>query len=103
MSLTSVDLPEPDTPVTATKRPERERHVDVAQVVLPGADDGELARPGSRGRRTAGTGIYRRPERYCPVSESRCSSSSLTVPECDHLAAVLAGARADVDDPVGRA
>ena len=44
MSLTSVDLPEPDTPVTATKHTEREGDVDVAQIVLAGALDHVRAR-----------------------------------------------------------
>ena len=30
MAFTSVDLPEPETPVTAVKHAERERDVDVA-------------------------------------------------------------------------
>ncbi len=37
-----------------------------------------------------------------PVSESGCSSRPLTEPGVHDVAAVLAGARADVDDPVGR-
>jgi hypothetical protein len=51
MSLTSVDLPEPETPVTATKQPSGNDDVDVLQVVLAGADDGQLA-TGRSGRRT---------------------------------------------------
>ena len=62
MSLTSVDLPEPETPVTATKQPSGKRDVDVLEVVLAGAVDGQLAaRVG--GRRMAGTGIDLRPDR----------------------------------------
>jgi hypothetical protein len=45
MSLTSVDLPEPDTPVTATKQPERELDVDVLEVVLAGARRRASSRP----------------------------------------------------------
>ena len=48
MSLTSVDLPEPDTPVTATNSPSGNADVDVLQVVLVGAVDGELAALGAR-------------------------------------------------------
>ena len=62
MSLTSVDLPEPDTPVTDVSTPERERHVDAAQVVFAGADDGELP-PRSTGRRIAGISMLCRPDR----------------------------------------
>ena len=43
MSLTSVDLPEPLTPVTAVKHAERDRDVDVLQVVRARAADDELA------------------------------------------------------------
>ena len=43
MSLTSVDLPEPETPVTATNSPSGNDDVDVLQVVLAGAVDGQLA------------------------------------------------------------
>ena len=49
----------------------------------------------------SGTGIDRLPDRYWPVSDCRLRSSPLTVPGVDDLAAVLAGARADVDDVVG--
>ena len=37
--MTSVLLPLPDTPVTATNVPSGTRRFDVLQVVLPGADD----------------------------------------------------------------
>ena len=43
MSLTSVDLPEPETPVTDGKHAQRERHVDLAQVVFAGTDHRQLA------------------------------------------------------------
>ena len=43
MSSTSVDLPDPETPVTATKQPERELDVDLLQVVLAGALDADEA------------------------------------------------------------
>ena len=43
ISLTSDDLPEPETPVTQ-RRPERDRDVDVLEVVLGGAAD--VARTG---------------------------------------------------------
>ncbi len=39
MSLISVDLPEPDTPVTDDQAAERDVDVDAAQVVLAGPDD----------------------------------------------------------------
>ena len=101
MSLTSVDLPEPETPVTATNSPSGKRHVDVAQVVLAGPDDRELP---ARGPRAADVGQRDRlaaGEVLPGHASPRASSRSSTVPECDDLAAVLAGARADVDHPVG--
>ena len=62
MSLTRVDLPEPDTPVTATNAPEREGDVDAGQVVLARPAHHELRRP-SPARRLSGTGIDRSPAR----------------------------------------
>ena len=54
MSFTSVDLPDPETPVTGDHAPEGELDVDVLQVVLPGTLHGEpsplrlpAARPGT--------------------------------------------------------
>ena len=44
ISLTSVDLPEPDTPVTQREHAERDAHVDVLEVVLRGALDLDVAR-----------------------------------------------------------
>jgi hypothetical protein len=54
-------LPEPDTPVTATKQPSGNATVDVAQVVLARAVHRDHAV--ARLRRMSGTGIERRPER----------------------------------------
>ena len=45
------------------EQPEREGHVDVAQVVLAGVDRRSARGPVVRGRRIGGTGISRRPER----------------------------------------
>ena len=42
MSLTSVDLPEPDTPGHRREHAQRERHVDLAQVVFARTDHGQL-------------------------------------------------------------
>ena len=39
MSLTSVDFPEPETPVTTVNKPERERDVEILQVVGVRAED----------------------------------------------------------------
>ena len=41
MSLTSVDLPDPETPVTATRQPSGNETSMSLQVVLAGAADGD--------------------------------------------------------------
>ena len=68
----SVDLPDPDTPVTATNKPERDVDVDVPQVVLARAFDANRSRCGSAfRRRSVGIGIDSSPRRYLPGD--RCS------------------------------
>ena len=62
MSLTSVDLPDPDTPVTATNRPSGNATSTSAQVVRARAVTTTCG-PWSRCRRLAGTGIDFRPAR----------------------------------------
>ena len=52
-------------------------------------------------RRSAGTGMDRLPDRYWPVIDALVRSSPCTRAGVDDLAAVLAGAGADVDDVVG--
>ena len=101
MSLTSVDLPEPETPVTATRSPSGKRHRHLVEVVLAWRRRRSTSRPFSCGRRTAGVGISRRPDRYSPVSESGWVEQVLDRAGVHDLAAVLARAGADVDDPVG--
>ena len=68
VSLTRVDLPEPETPVTQQKTPSGNRDVDVLEVVLAGAADRQRRRVGRR--RCAGTSMRFLPERYWPVSEA---------------------------------
>src|ERR671921_787157 len=66
MSLTRLDLPEPETPVTATSRPSGK----VTSTPLRLCSRAPLttsSRPGVGWRRTCGTAISLRPERYCPV------------------------------------
>ena len=83
------------------EQPERERHVDVLQVVLLGAAHDELAArragPAYVGHRDLTCGR----RGTCRSSESGWSSRSCDGAGDHDLAAVLAGARADVDDPVG--
>ena len=62
MSLTSVDLPEPETPVTATKQPSG-KLTSMSLRLFSRAPWTVSSRPGVGGRRTAGTGIDLRPER----------------------------------------
>ena len=102
IELISVDLPEPDTPVTATKSPRGMSTRDVLQVVGPRALDGQLlavARAPGRGRRRWSFS----PDRYWPVIDSVFSSRVLVGARVHDLAAELAGPRADVDDEVGEA
>ena len=100
-SLTSVDLPEPDTPVTATNRPTGISTSMFLQVVLPRAADAQHLV--ARRRAAPGTGIRRRPDRYAPVTDAAIARDLGRRALGDDLAAVLAGARAHVDHPVGRA
>ena len=87
--MTSVDLPLPDTPVTAVNVPERHREVDVAQVVLAGAlDDERLAAalaPLRRDRHGSLAAQVRAGDR------ARLGQERLQRPVGDDLAAVLAG------------
>ena len=102
MSLTRVDLPEPETPVTAQKTPSG-KLTSTLRRLCSLAPCTVSSRPLVRGRRISGTGISRRPERYWPVIESRVLVEVLDRAAVDDLATVLAGAGADVDDPVGGA
>src|SRR5215213_9680103 len=77
MSLTSVDLPEPLTPVTATKSPSGKETSTLCRLCCL-APTTFNSRPGVRG-----------------------AEQLLDGPGVDDLTAVLAGSRADVDRPVG--
>ena len=98
--MTSVDLPEPETPVTQVKAPTREADVDAAQVVHAGAAHRE---PLERQAALAGQGDAAAPGEV--VAGERAGSAMICVRRAlgDHAAAVLAGAGAHVDDVVGRA
>ena len=100
MSLTSVDLPDPDTPVTAISVPSGNFTVRLLQVVLPGADHGQhpvlVDRPADqRNRDLQPAGDVGAGDRLGGRLQVRHR------PGDDHLAAVLARTRADVDHPVG--
>ena len=102
MSRTSVDLPEPDTPVTATKLPSGIVDVEVVEVVLAGALDHELLAGRAAGA-TAGTGIVLRADEVLPGDRLLDLGDARHRAAVDDRAAVLAGAGADVDDPVALA
>ena len=71
VSFTSVDLPEPDTPVTQVNRPSGNSAFTFLRL-LPRAPFTWMTRFGSRGVRSAGRAIFLRPDRYLPVSEFAC-------------------------------
>src|SRR6266487_1835438 len=75
MSLTSVDLPEPDTPVTATRQPSGNA-TSTPRRLCSLAPLTATSRLELRCRRLAGSGIDSRPDRYAPVSESGLASRS---------------------------
>ena len=80
MSLTSVDFPDPDTPVTATRQPSGNA-TSMFFRLCSRAPTTVSIRFGSTGRRVAGTGIDRRPEMNAPVADSGEAASSSTVPD----------------------
>ncbi len=79
VSLMSVDLPEPDTPVTQVMRPSGSFTVMFLRL-LPRAPRMMSQSWSSAGRRRPGSAICRRPERYWPVSEARVDMISCGVP-----------------------
>src|SRR3712207_8304242 len=81
MSLTSVDLPEPLTPVTAMNCPSGKPTVRLRRLCSR-APCTTSSRPGVCGRRVAGVGIDLRPDRYAPVGDSGLASRPSTEPLC---------------------
>jgi hypothetical protein len=101
--LISVDLPEPETPVTQVSRPIGISRSTLLQVVAARALDlQQVVSPGSRGVRLAGTAIFTRPDRYLPVSESGWAMTSGRALG-DDLSAMHPGTRADIHHVVGHA
>ena len=98
--MTSVDLPEPDTPVTAVKTPSGILTVDVLEVVLRRALDLHVA-----GRLAAllRDSIRARARQELPGRRVRDLHDLVGRALRDDVAAVLAGARPHVDQVVGRA
>ena len=100
MWFTSVDLPEPDTPVTAISVPSG-NDTSIPCRLFSRAPTTVTCRYLSIGRRTCGIGMLRRPDRYAPVTDSADASRPVEVAGVHDATAVLPRARTDVDDPVG--
>ena len=100
VSMISVDLPEPETPVTQVRRPIGISAVTFCRLFSV-APTMRIALPFCGARRLVGSGICRAPERYCPVRLVGVGEDVVGRALGDHLAAVDAGAGADVDDVVG--
>ena len=66
VSMVSVDLPEPETPVTQVRRPMGISAVTFCRLFSV-APTMRIVLPFSGARRLVGSGICRVPERYCPV------------------------------------
>ena len=79
MSRTSVDLPDPDTPVTATKQPSG-IFTSMSRRLCSRAPL-TVTNPAPGRRRTVGTGTDFLPDRYCPVIDSLTLRMPLTGPE----------------------
>ena len=99
MSIKSVDLPPPDTPVTAVNRPSGISAVTFFRL-WPRAPTIFSTRDGFFTRRS-GIGISRTPLRYSPVSESGVGHDVGGRALGDDASAVHAGAGADVDHVIG--
>ena len=77
--LISVDLPEPDTPVTQVIRPTGISRLTLCKL-LPQAPLRRSHLSFCGGLRLAGMGILTLPERYLPVSEAGLFMTSSAVP-----------------------
>ena len=80
VSTMSVDLPEPDTPVTQVNSAERQRDRDVAQVVAVRAEDRISRARRCAVRSRAGSAMRSRPARYARSSRPGSASISAGVP-----------------------
>ena len=79
ISFTRVDLPDPETPVTATKQPSG-NSTSMSWRLFSRAPLSSSRSP-SAGRRTCGTRISFPPERYCPVRERSSARRPSRSPE----------------------
>ena len=99
-SCTSVDLPDPLTPVTHGQRVQRDRDVDVLEVVLASRRSAGSSVRVPR-RRVVGTGIASSLRRYFDVSDRGSSIRPSSVARKHDAAALLARAEPEVDDVIG--
>ena len=100
ISFTSVDLPEPETPVTQTSLPTGNSTSIPFRLCIAAPRTVKWPRSSSR---RGGTAIWRAPERNWPVTDSCVRHHVLRLSLGDDVAAVLARARPHVDEPVGGA
>ena len=100
MSLTSVLLPEPQTPVTTVMTPSGKRAVMFCRLCSRAPFDGDPF-AGERARRQRGAGCRCRRERYWPVSDAGHAMMCCGRAFGDDVAAEFAGAGAEVEDIVG--
>ena len=100
VSIRKVDLPPPDTPVTAVNMPIGMSAVTFFRL-LPRAPTTRMRLFFFGWRRAGGVAISSSPDRYLPVIEFGLAMMSRGEPCGDHLAAMDAGGGADVDDIVG--
>ena len=77
--MTSVDLPEPETPVTQVRSPSG-ICAETLRRLLPVAPTIVICRAGSGRMRIPGTAMRRLPERYWPVMEAGLALISCGVP-----------------------
>ena len=98
--MTSVDLPEPDTPVTAMNTPSGMSTVRFCRLLARAPTIRSRCLAGAS-RRPPGTGTRSSPRRYRPVSEVGCCADVLHRPLGDDLAAEASRPRPQVDHVVG--
>ena len=99
MSLTSVDLPDPETPVIETRQPSGNA-TSTSCRLCSRAPTTPTWRDRSIGRRISGIGICSRPREVGPGERLGALLEALDRAGVDDPSAVLAGAGADVDHPV---
>ena len=102
MPLTSVDFPEPETPVTEVKTPIG-NETSTSRRLCSRAPTTVICLDASTGRRCSGSGDGASSGDVRPGERLLVGQEALERPGVHHLAAVLPRAGPDVDDPVRRA